>query len=768
MTPAKVNVLIAQFAYGGTGGVPWVLPSHTNWIARLYHDLVKDERVDKIAIQTLSDTPITMSRNRVVKTARDTGYDFILMLDSDNTPDIEKDDDPAWKPFWQTSFDFAYGRLVRGLPSVVCAPYCGIPPHENVYVFQWQSPETSETSPISLEQYTRNHAAIMAGIQPVAAGPTGVTLYSTTAFDLQKPPWFYYEYNNDEQTAKSSTEDVTNFRDIALLGHQKYGEPVLFCNWDSWAGHAKVKTVRKPRVVYASDVNARFREAIACNLDRGTQEVEVDFTDGLDPELLRAAPLIRYQGSPSALHPIAIQHVARRIDGGGEDTHINERRYERELYGRTVHTIGINSWLWDLEQLKDMVHEQAKRFPDRPLRILEVGSWVGESAIALCAGFGESGGHLTCVDSWEGSPHDLTGDTIAALSKDTVLGLFRRNTVGLPVTQVVCRSPEATALVQDRDFDLIFIDAGHTYSECAADLQAWFPFLAPDGIMAGHDYCGMFRGVIRAVDEFCSEVGVTPEFKTASSVWSFHRAACQCEPQVAEVVQLAQAGAKVQKAMVLGKVVEVVGNPRPVEEVDAIAKITELVAQSRDGVAMRAVEVGTWVGETAVALAEKLGDGAFLYCVEDYSGDTWTGWHAEAGKEVGAVKLLEMWHKNTLTLPVRLLNADPISVAKLPDDAVEADLVFLNIREGDNSALVDLWLKHLAPYGFLCGDNHHLVEGVLDEKFLKAGASVRRVADTSLWIVSKQEYEECMMLAAQNGKSSRRARRATPSGRSKS
>ena len=768
MTPAKVNVLIAQFAYGGTGGVPWVLPSHTNWIARLYHDLVKDERVDKIAIQTLSDTPITMTRNLVVKTARDTGYDFILMLDSDNVPDVEKDDDPGWKPFWQTSFDFAYERLVRGLPSVVCAPYCGIPPQENVYVFHWHTPETSETAPFSLEPYSRHQAASMAGIQPVAAGPTGVTLYSANAFDLQEPPWFYYEYNDKAQTAKASTEDVTNFRDIALLGHQKYGEPVLFCNWDSWAGHMKVKCVRKPRVVYTSDINEKFREAMANRIDRNDRMMDVDYTAGLDQALLRAAPMVFYQGPVKDLHPLTSRHIARRIDGGGDDVPDNERRYERDVYGRTVHTLGINSWPWDLEQLRVLVSEAAGRHPDRPLKVLEVGSWVGESATALCAGFGKAGGHLTCVDSWEGSPNDLTSSTIEAVSRDTVLGLFRRNTADLPITIVECRSPEATSLVQDRDFDLIFIDAGHTYHECMADLQAWFPFLAPDSVMAGHDYCGKFRGVIRAVDEFCEQVGAIPQFQHASSVWHFYRAACQCEPQVAEVVQPAQTGTRVQKAMVLGKVVEVVGNPRPVEEVDAIAKITELVAQSRDGVAMRAVEVRTWVGETAVALTEKLGDGAFLYCVEDYSGDTWTGWHAEAGKEVGAVKLLEMWHKNTLTIPVRLLNADPISVAKLPDDAVEADLVFLNIREGDNSALVDLWLKHLAPYGFLCGDNHHLVEGVLDEKFLKAGASVRRVADTSLWIVSKQEYEECMMLAAQNGKSSRRARRATPSGRSKS
>lgn len=61
---------------------------------------------------------------------------------------------------------------------------------------------------------------------------------------------------------------------------------------------------------------------------------------------------------------------------------------------------------------------------------------------------------------------------------------------------------------------MVFVDGGHQYDECRGDIEAWWPHLAPGGVMAVHDYnkeqipptadgphWKAWPGVNRAVDE---------------------------------------------------------------------------------------------------------------------------------------------------------------------------------------------------------------------------------------------------------------------------
>jgi predicted O-methyltransferase YrrM len=51
-------------------------------------------------------------------------------------------------------------------------------------------------------------------------------------------------------------------------------------------------------------------------------------------------------------------------------------------------------------------------------------------------------------------------------------------------------------------FDMILVDANHTYKHCTIDSQ-WIRHLRADGVILFHDYHPPFPGVIRAVDELC-------------------------------------------------------------------------------------------------------------------------------------------------------------------------------------------------------------------------------------------------------------------------
>ena len=197
----------------------------------------------------IADTPITMGRNRALKRALDEGYDYVLMIDSDLAPDLPYEDAV---PFFDAAWEFT--KAHQG-PCLVGAPYCGPPPHENVYVFHWKTTETDSANPnFQIANVDRYEAAGLRGVQRVAALPTGLILIPVEAIKRLSPPWFYYEWTDKYQTAKLSTEDVTFSRDLDAVGVPQY------CAWSSWAGHHKAKCVLRPERIPGGSVPKTLRD----------------------------------------------------------------------------------------------------------------------------------------------------------------------------------------------------------------------------------------------------------------------------------------------------------------------------------------------------------------------------------------------------------------------------------------------------------------------------------------------------------------------------
>lgn len=273
----KYKVVVQRFPYGSVEHTPCV-----DWLLKFASEVSRDPRFDVFIAPPLDDTPITMTRNRAVEIARKAEADFLLMIDSDMAPDCELGS-PLAKPFWDTTIDF---MLKHQGPCVVGAPYCGPPPLENVYVFEWKNMESNrpdnDQGGIRLDQFTREQASILGGIQEVAALPTGLIVFDMRGFEKIPPPYFSYEYQNEgelcdgcgnhkpgKQTEKASTEDVVTTRDLSLGGVPQY------CNWDAWAGHRKVKTVRKPMPFTVDGIARKMQEAIVARRVGGERLIEI-------------------------------------------------------------------------------------------------------------------------------------------------------------------------------------------------------------------------------------------------------------------------------------------------------------------------------------------------------------------------------------------------------------------------------------------------------------------------------------------------------------
>lgn len=243
---AKHSVLVARFPYKGDEKA-----TVSDFLVDVVLRMRADPRVGEIHHGKWDDTPITMTRNLACKTARELKADWVLMVDNDMRPDLPL---AGQKHFWPTSWNFA---LRHPGPCVVAAPYCGPPPQENVYIFRWADDRTGPADRrYSLAQYARQEAAVRAGIEEVAALPTGLMLFPTCALDRLPLPWFDYEWADEARTRKGTTEDVYFTRNLSLAGVPVY------CNWDSWAGHWKQLLVEKPQPITSDEVGAAFREAL--------------------------------------------------------------------------------------------------------------------------------------------------------------------------------------------------------------------------------------------------------------------------------------------------------------------------------------------------------------------------------------------------------------------------------------------------------------------------------------------------------------------------
>ncbi len=169
---------------------------------------------------------------------------------------------------------------------------------------------------------------------------------------------------------------------------------------------------------------------------------------------------------------------------------------------------GMNLFPVDIEAMHELGDLCCREFGTES-SCIEVGSWVGQTALIWASYFGR----VYCVDSWELSlrdPHVLDDwwrncANPTNIDQKMIMQSYR-------VFSENCRDHIYRSIIPCRgssDFfvrlwpfpvDFIFIDASHVYEHVKADILGWRRHVKPGGIIAMHDY-GIFEGVNRAVDE---------------------------------------------------------------------------------------------------------------------------------------------------------------------------------------------------------------------------------------------------------------------------
>jgi hypothetical protein len=121
-------------------------------------------------------------------------------------------------------------------------------------------------------------------------------------------------------------------------------------------------------------------------------------------------------------------------------------------------------------------------------RVLEIGSYFGLSTVCLA----RTAGEVVSIDTHDGRGTEIPQNTFPAFETN-----LRRYDVDHKVRWTVGTVDDAHEL---GDFDLVFIDGGHDAESVGRDIAFALRSLAPNGLIAFHDYKSADPDVTQAVD----------------------------------------------------------------------------------------------------------------------------------------------------------------------------------------------------------------------------------------------------------------------------
>lgn len=160
----------------------------------------------------------------------------------------------------------------------------------------------------------------------------------------------------------------------------------------------------------------------------------------------------------------------------------------------------------------EALRELCEKLPDHFLA-LEIGSWLGQgSTQVLIEAAKRRNGLVYCVDTWRGNANVAKHQEI--VKHYDVLGTFLANVQAgggaSVVKSLVMESDAAAKIMGDHLFDLVFIDADHSYHATRSDIAKWENKVKSGGILCGHDCEGRVGDFNRTLLEESIGLDVIP------------------------------------------------------------------------------------------------------------------------------------------------------------------------------------------------------------------------------------------------------------------
>lgn len=140
--------------------------------------------------------------------------------------------------------------------------------------------------------------------------------------------------------------------------------------------------------------------------------------------------------------------------------------------------------------------------PGCPVRVLEVGSWIGFSALTWAHAIdmlSPEGGRVTCLDPWEPYFGDADISSGAAVYRrmdnlaksGLAFELFRHNVscgpLRVAIDPIRGQSRDVLPSLASGSFDVVYLDGSHYYGDVKADLEQSIGLVSVGGVLCGDD-----------------------------------------------------------------------------------------------------------------------------------------------------------------------------------------------------------------------------------------------------------------------------------------
>ena len=136
------------------------------------------------------------------------------------------------------------------------------------------------------------------------------------------------------------------------------------------------------------------------------------------------------------------------------------------------------------EGLQDMINWLNAIRPTSEMRMIEIGSYVGESTLMFAQNFKE----VVSVDPYI-NDYDLTDDACHHAPFDKVYAEFIKNTLAIHnIKSIRETSQNAFSILKDQQWDMVYIDGLHTFEGVSYDIEHYKSIIKPGGFICGHDY----------------------------------------------------------------------------------------------------------------------------------------------------------------------------------------------------------------------------------------------------------------------------------------
>ncbi len=170
------------------------------------------------------------------------------------------------------------------------------------------------------------------------------------------------------------------------------------------------------------------------------------------------------------------------------------------------------------------LYDVAKSLPNDGPVLVEIGSWLGRSAVVLSRAIRDkNGATLFCIDPFNADSDSVSSANLRRASQKigrTLMDLFTENLrrFGASERVKILRGYSSEFSGDwDKPIDLLFIDGNHAYEPVKRDFLEWSPFIKPGGYLIMHDasFDPQFR--------FPDPIKVVKEFIIDNSQWVDHK-----------------------------------------------------------------------------------------------------------------------------------------------------------------------------------------------------------------------------------------------------